>query len=187
MTPGRVEARALALLVALLVALFVVGACYKPWIVPNDKPIMLGPKEGLVAFAVDAQGFISMALCRDADLGQCVELGPASRDGSVVIARVPAGRHCVMQVAQEGSVLGNVFASDATSSRCIDVRQGVISYPGHFVLVRENYGNTAFFRWRSRWDNRSEVIRTMINRGYPHLENISMRHVKPIPFAIPDD
>ena len=130
------------------------SGCYKPWIVPHDKPIMIGPAEGLAALAVDSSSTqtqsVSLVLCRDANLATCIELGPVSRDEGVVVARLPAGRHCIMQLAFEAGDVGHLTSNEAKDAKCVDVEQGRIAYLGHLVLEVSAMGNTSYCSARRR-------------------------------------
>jgi hypothetical protein len=175
--------------VATLVVVALVSACYKPWIVRHDKPIVVQPNEGLVAFAIDSDHSASLALCRDANLATCIELGPITRNEGAMVARVNAGRHCIMQLAFEAGDAGHVVSSEAHNATCVSVRAGEISYVGHLVLEVQAVGNTSFSKWRARWSDRRDVMRTMIDAGYPHLAQVPMTPVRfsTSPDAIPDD
>jgi hypothetical protein len=173
---------------ALVFAILAFSACaYKPWFVPRDKPIVVQPNEGLVALAVDSDQSVSIALCRDANLASCIELGPVSRNEGAVVARVHEGRHCIMQLAFEAGDTGHVESSEAKNASCVNVEAGRIAYVGHLILEVSPMGNTSYSKWRSRWQDRSDVMRTMVDANYPHLAQVPLATTSVGALAIPDD
>jgi hypothetical protein len=181
------------LLLAVCCSVAATSGCYKPWIVPHDKPIMIGPAEGLAALAVDSRSTqtqtlsVSLVLCRDANLATCIELGPVTRDQGAVVARLPAGRHCIMQLAFEAGDTGHLTSNEAKDAKCVEVEQGRIAYLGHLVLEVSAMGNTSYSRWRASWQDRSDVMRTMVDTSYPHLAHVPMARVAVDASALPDD
>lgn len=145
------------------------------------------PNEGLVTLAVETNQTVSLVLCRDANLASCIELGPVSRNEGAIVARLPAGRHCIMQLAFEAGDTGHVTSSEAKNAKCIDIAAGQIAYVGHLVLEVAAMGNTSYSQWRTAWQDRSEVMRTMVDASYPHLAQVPMARVAVDDAALPDD
>jgi hypothetical protein len=179
--------RACILTICVGLAVVVMSGCYKPWIVPHDKPIMIAPNEGLAALAVDSDHSVSIVLCHYANLASCIELGPVNRDQGAIVARLPAGRHCIMQLAFEAGDSGHVESSEAKNAKCILVEQGRIAYLGHLILQVEAMGNTSYSQWRAGWQHRGEVMRTMVDANYPHLAQVPMTSASTDLSALPDD
>lgn len=164
------------------------GACfYKPWHVPRDRAIVLQPSEGLVALAVDTKQIVSLVVCLDGDLAQCSEVGPVTSTDGVVVARMTAGRQCIMQLAFESGATGHVVTAQKHDARCIYVERGHIAYPGHLVLDTAAVGNTAVSVWRARWDDRRGVIQTLVSESYPHLAALPLTTVALDAASLPDD
>ena len=153
------------------------GACAtfaSSWLVRRDAPLTLLPNEGLVALS--ARGVrASLALCRDGDLAQCIELGPVSDDRSgVVVARVHEGRHCVRQIVFElGAGGGFVESFDPPQAPCVDVVPGVVNDVG-VLEVDARATQTALVFVRSRFVARDDGA-ARVRAAYPHLARVPVR------------
>ena len=174
---------------ALVCTILTATACARPWLVKTTEVVTLAPNEGLVAFATVADGVMSLALCKDADLALCMELGPVRKEAPLVISRVREGRWCVMEIICDleddfGALVDTKVASEA---ECFDVAAGHIAYPGHFEYEVQPT-QTSLVITKSRFQPRTEEsVRALVDGMYPHLANIVIKGAPMSPFAVPDD
>lgn len=169
----------LALLIALL------AGCVHGVIVRREDTPSLGMDEGLVVLVGDTNGRLAITLCRDADMLQCVDLGPVSTTTSVVsVAQVPTGRYCLMAVSLELVAMAYGIGEnyDEETARCFEVAPGEITYPGTLVFQTRPTEYGAWELVDVGWARREDTLREQLAREMPNLHGFDIRSARHSPF-----
>jgi len=145
------------------------NACAVGRVVDRATEPQLRPTDGLLAFALDSNCEVGVALCRNADLSECANLGPLDHKHPLQVQQVPAGQYCLMHidVTTPDSGTGLSDTVDEASVRCFDVEPGRLAYPGHLVyLVKPS--QTTYVTVESGWDKR-DTFAEQLRAAYPNL------------------
>lgn len=142
-------------------------ACNRTTVQPSETP-QLAADEGLLAIVMDtdrpvlAVHFVS----RDAD--KQFNLDSAETGTSIQVHRVPAGSYCVRRITWHVARGFNGDRHDRGGILCVDVKPGVLNYPGHmqFGAGEVTWGRS---RFRARYDQRTDAYEDLVRAEYPGL------------------
>ncbi|HEY4224030.1 MAG TPA: hypothetical protein VGO62_21890 [Myxococcota bacterium] len=183
MTQMIVANRPTLLLSTLLV--FASWGCAAGSVLRAADPPNLTTHEGLLAVEVDdATCPLVLGLCHEADLDQCMSVGPIEHTQRLVMAKLPAGRACINRVECARGNAAVTWDIDSANATCVDIEAGRIAYPGDFVLTTQAVGNSSFENGHLRF-SKKDGLAARVAAAYPLLRDVEVHQVEPRPFKTP--
>lgn len=111
-------------------------ACTVGHLVHAEEASSLPPEATLLAMSVHSGATATLSLCRDADYASCVTIGPYTDADPVRVYAIEPGSYCLLDVLYELPPTISVHQGiEPDRAHCLDVRAGVITYPGDAHLV----------------------------------------------------
>ncbi len=148
-----------------LVVLLACG-CNRTTVQPSETP-QLASDEGLLAIVMDTHRPVLAVHYVSPDDDKQFNLDSVETGTSIQVHRVPAGAYCVRRITWQAAGF-NADRHDRGAILCVDVKPGVLNYPGHmqFGAGEMTWGKSGF---RARYDQRTDAYEDLVRAEYPEL------------------